>query len=149
MEKKLNMQFQIKGVEVLEVELKPPKKILSPEVIYNFNLSLEHKLSAEQKLLMVFVGVKVRNKNDEKTILGRILVNCVYAIENFDEIVTKVGPQKYDVPDEIIELLNSISISTTRGVMAAMFKGTFLHNAVLPVVDPKKIGKRKVPSVKK
>jgi uncharacterized protein YbbC (DUF1343 family) len=34
-------------------------------------------------------------------------------------------------------MLNSISLSTTRGAMFSTFKGTFLHGAVLPIIDPK------------
>jgi hypothetical protein len=34
-------------------------------------------------------------------------------------------------------MLNRISISTTRGAMFSTFKGTFLHAAILPIVDPK------------
>jgi hypothetical protein len=41
------------------------------------------------------------------------------------------------LPSGIIDLLNSVSVSTVRGMMFSAFKGTFLHNAVLPVIDPK------------
>jgi hypothetical protein len=41
------------------------------------------------------------------------------------------------LPEEFLTTINSISISTVRGVMFSQFKGTFLHNAILPVVDPK------------
>lgn len=149
MGKKLNMKFQIRGVEVLEMELKQPTEILPQNITYNFNLSVEHKVSSEQKLILVQTGVKVRNKEDERNILGRILVNCIFAIENFDEVVKRVELQKYDIPDEIIDLLNSISISTTRGVMVSMFRGTLLHGAVLPVIDPKSLSKKKEPKKQK
>lgn len=39
-------------------------------------------------------------------------------------------------PDNILVTFNSISISTMRGLMFAQFKGTFLHNAILPIIDP-------------
>ena len=38
--------------------------------------------------------------------------------------------------DIFISTLNSISISTTRGMMFSAFRGTFLHNAILPLIDP-------------
>ena len=149
MGKKLNMKFQIRGVEILEMELKQPTEIFPQQITYNFNLSVEHKVSSEQKLILVLIGVKIRNKGDKANILGSILVNCIFAIENFDMVVKKIDPQKYDIPDEIIDLLNSISISTTRGVMASLFKGTFLHGAVLPVIDPKSLSKKREPKKQK
>jgi hypothetical protein len=41
------------------------------------------------------------------------------------------------LPSDIIIAMNSISISTIRGIMFSTFKGTYLHNAFLPVIDPK------------
>ncbi len=41
------------------------------------------------------------------------------------------------IPDSLSEILNSVSISTTRGVMHSTLKGTFLNNAILPIIDTK------------
>ena len=42
-----------------------------------------------------------------------------------------------ELPTDIIVTINSISISTIRGIMFSTFKGTYLHNAFLPIIDPK------------
>jgi len=41
-----------------------------------------------------------------------------------------------ELPEPLATTLNSVSISTTRGLMFAIFRGSFLRKAVLPVVDP-------------
>jgi len=140
MEKKIDITFQIKGVELLEFELIPPKEALKPQTVFHYNISLEHKINKENKLAFVMVRVNILLE-DKKTLTGRTGVSCVFSVENFDEIIIEEENSKIRFPDEIIEILNSISISTTRGVMAATFKGTFLHNAILPVVDPKSLKK--------
>ena len=144
METKQNIQFQIRNVEILEIELKNPEVKLPKEITFNFNLTIEHKIDPHQKFIMVRVGIKVSNVEDETNILGHILVGCVYAIKNFDEVIKKTSPTEYYIPDDIIDLLNSISISTARGVMTALFKGTSLHRAVLPVVNPKDLNKNRL-----
>ena len=47
-----------------------------------------------------------------------------------------------DLPQEFITLLNSIALSTTRGVMFSQFRGTVLHNAILPIIAPAKFEKK-------
>jgi len=32
--------------------------------------------------------------------------------------------------------VNSIALSTTRGLLFAQFRGTPLHNTILPLIDP-------------
>jgi hypothetical protein len=61
----------------------------------------------------------------------------IYEILNFVDVIKISTDGKLDIPQALIEVLNSISISTTRGVMFSTFKGTFLHNAVLPIIDPR------------
>lgn len=41
------------------------------------------------------------------------------------------------LPEPLILTLNSISISTLRGIIYSEFRGTFLQNATLPIIDPK------------
>ncbi|MCF8381846.1 MAG: hypothetical protein K9H49_19915 [Bacteroidales bacterium] len=140
MEKKIDIAFQIKGVELLEFELVPPKEALKPQTVFHYNISLEHKINKENKLAFVMVRVFIMLE-DKKTILGKTGVRCIYSVANFDEIIIEEVNNKIIFPNEIIEILNNISISTTRGVMVANFKGTFLHNAILPVVDSKSLKK--------
>lgn len=138
MAKKMDITFQIKGVELLEFELIPLKKALKPQTVFHYDISLQHKINKENKLVFVVVRVNILLE-DKKTIAGKTGVNSVFSVANFDDIIIEEENNKFKFPDETIDILNSISISTTRGVMAANFRGTFLHNAILPVVDPKNL----------
>lgn len=41
------------------------------------------------------------------------------------------------VKARVVRQHSRVSLSTARGYMAATFKGTILHNAFLPIIDPK------------
>ena len=73
---------------------------------------------------------------NKKTELGSIKVSCVYYIDNLTEFKSTDNKQ-FDFPNDFISTVNSISISTARGIMFSQLKGTFLHNAILPILDPK------------
>ena len=42
----------------------------------------------------------------------------------------------FHLPDQFIQTLLSISLSTTRGILAAKTEGTNLKNVYLPVLNP-------------
>lgn len=134
--KDFTIDLQLKSIELLKGAISLPSV---PEVSlnnFNFNISLESKADATNKFLFVIVSVEIRSE-DQNHILGSLAVSCIYSVVNFDEVVKIEADGKLDIPQPLVEILNSMSISTARGVMFSTFKGTFLHNAFLPIVDPR------------
>ncbi len=133
------LNFQIGGVEVINCSFGlPPSPPLANPTNFNFNVKIENKLDHVNKLILVITHIEIATQDDPLVKLGSISVACIFNIENYGGIVS-VGKEKSNVVihDDISLLLNSLSISTTRGVMAQLFKGTFLHAAILPIIDPK------------
>jgi hypothetical protein len=130
------VDLQLKSIELLRGSISLPAV---PELSlnnFNFNISVESKADAPNKFLFIIVSVEIRTE-DQNHILGSLAVSCIYSIANFDDVVKIESDGNLNIPQPLVETLNSISISTTRGVMFSTFKGTFLHNAFLPVVDPR------------
>lgn len=134
--KDFTADFQLKSIELLKGSISLPFLPGVSLVNFNFNISLESKADATNKLLFVIVTIEIRSE-DQNHILGSLVVSCIYNIVNFDDVVQIDADGKIDIPQPLIEIINSISISTTRGVMFSTFKGTFLHNAFLPIIDPR------------
>lgn len=143
--KDFNVEMQIRAIELLNGSLQLPAAQNTAVTTFNFNISIESKADAPNKLVFVIVHVKIKN-DDHSLVLGALSVSCIFEIVNFDEVIKIEENGKLDIPQRLIETLNIISISTTRGVMFSTFKGTFLHGAVLPIIDPKQfqIGSQKV-----
>jgi len=129
-----SVTFQIKGVELMESCINPPSDPLAPEIVFNFDINIEHRINPENDILIVVCTVLVFNeKRDEQ--LGKLKAGCIYLINDLKRFIN--GETKaLELPEPVATALNSVSISTTRGLMFSMFRGTYLHNAVLPVVDP-------------
>jgi hypothetical protein len=134
--KDFTADLELKSIELLKGLISLPSV---PDVSlnnFNFNISLESKGDATNKLVFIIVSVEIRSE-DQNHILGSLAISCIYSLVNFDEVVKIEADGKLDIPQPLVEILNSISISTARGVMFSTFKGTFLHNAFLPIVDPR------------
>lgn len=129
------VSFQLKGIELLDFCFNHPKKQIPAQMVFNFDIKIEHKILADNNFIAVVVSIDINN--DQRDIkLGSIMVSCIFEIPELKEYIDP----KNNVPklsEEFLTTINSISISTVRGVMFSQFRGTFLHNAILPVVDPK------------
>jgi hypothetical protein len=128
------VKFQIKGIELLDLNIIYPKTPLIGEVVFKFNINVEIKTVNENSLAMAIVSVDILdNKTADK--YGFVKVNCIYGIDDFISFVD-AETKKVDLPKQFVTALNSISLSTTRGIMYDQFRGTFLHGAILPILDP-------------
>lgn len=139
MKKEKEILFQLKGLELLDVKLVHQVKPLPSQLIFNFDISLEHRINVEKKMVVVVTSVAILHE-DKNTLLGSIKASCVFEIQNILEFVDEKS-KEIKMPNDILTTLNSISISTVRGIMFSQFKGTFLHNAHLPLVNPKGLEK--------
>ncbi len=134
--KSFSTEIKFTGIELLKSAINIPASQDIPLNNFNFNVNIESKGDAEKKLLFVIVNVEVKSF-DQKEILGSIITSCIYEIMKFRELVEINSNGAMIINPQLVETLNAISISTTRGAMFTTFKGTYLHQAILPIIDPK------------
>lgn len=134
-----NIEFKIEGIELLEYSINSPNTKLPENTPYRFDLNIEHKISIEFKKVFVIISLNILY-DELKLNLGHAKISCIYAFPNVDYFQSKENSM-VEMPEALIITLNSISLSTSRGVMFALFRGTFLHNIILPIVDPKSFTK--------
>lgn len=133
---RLNVEMQLRAIELLQSALYLPPPAPATIASFNFNIHIEIRIEPAQKRVYIVVNVEINNE-DQTIPLGSLSVSCIFEIANFEDVLVKGTDGVYTLPKELAVTLNSIAISTTRGVMFSTFKGTFLHGAVLPIVDPK------------
>lgn len=133
----INVNFQLKGIELIAINLNHPQIPLNAERAYNFNINIEQRINNEEKLVIVTTSVDLIHELDNQC-HASIKTSCIFLIENLQDFYSETNNQA-NLPDQFIITLNSISLSTTRGIMFSQFKGTFMHNVFLPIVNPSAI----------
>lgn len=124
--------FQIQGIDIQEISIKQPEGNLGRNPNLNFNIHLDHAVMQENQLFIVGTTITTHAQGDQ--LLATYKANCVFRIENMGQYAT--GDEKgISLPEELMSMLNSISVSTTRGLMYGGFAGTYLQKVVLPVID--------------
>jgi len=140
--------FQIKSIELIKQNFALPVKQIEAITNFNFNIGLEQKLDHVNKLIIVITHIDIFKTEDLDLKLGSASVACVFTIEKYEEVVQIDKKGITHIEEYITQTLNSISISTTRGVLSQLFRGTFLHNAILPIVNPKSFKTAPIPKDK-
>lgn len=133
MEEQKNISFRLKNIELLNSSLSTIDYSITNDVIFKFNINIEHLVNINENVIAVKPNVEVFI-DDNNTILGKLSASLIF---EFEDLSSFVIDNEVKLPTDIIIAINSISISTIRGIMFSTFKGTFLHNAFLPIIDPK------------
>src|SRR5690606_24462122 len=126
--KEKQFNFQIKGIEILESSIIEPKVRIDNHTIFGFDLQLNQSFNLDRELVIVTCIINVLN-NDTNDKLGHIKVSCLFYVEKLDKYINQ-EKNTTNLPESATVMLNSISISTVRGVMFGIFRGTFLNGAI-------------------
>lgn len=133
--KKSKVNYRLKTIEIIEEKLECPATPDSQIKHFHFKINIGHKIVKEKKSIIVLVEVLISPREGEKQ-FGSIKVANIFEIENLDSFnVNKTNSFKFS--PEFETEINSISISTIRGIMYTRFGGTFLNKAILPIISPK------------
>lgn len=135
MANKNQFKFQVKGIEIIDTSIVKPKNKIDANTLFGFDIQLEQSFNLKTELVIVTCTIVVLD-NNAKDKLGHINASCLYSVENLIQYFDKKS-NTCNFPQGVTTMFNSISISTIRGVMYGIFRGTFLNGAILPVVDPK------------
>jgi hypothetical protein len=125
--------FQLQGIDVQEVTIKQPEINLGRNPNLNFDIHLDHAVMQENQLFIAGTTITTYAQNKEH-VLAVYKANCVFRIENMGQFKS-AEQNSISLPEDLMKVINSISISTTRGLMFGAFAGTYLQKVVLPVID--------------
>jgi hypothetical protein len=126
--------FQIKAIELLDYSMVAPQQQQSGITTNQFDIKIEHRYTIEKNRVFVVCTISIYNEQKNQ-LLGSLKSSCMYHVENLESFFEQ-NTKSLQLPDQLVITLNSIAVSTTRGLMFSQFRGTSLHNAVLPVIDP-------------
>lgn len=129
-----NTGFQIKAIELLDYVLNAPKQPLQNNPVFKYDIQLQQRINNEKNLVIVLCGVSIFDESKNQN-YGKIKVSCIYEVPKLKSFSDN-NTNQVSFPEQFINTLNSSSISTTRGIAFSLFRGTFLHNAIIPVIDP-------------
>jgi len=128
-----NIAFGLKGIEIINSVIKAPagRRELS---VFAFDIQFKTNAIPQDNVVSIYADVVIRDheKTDQ---LGQFSAMFHFAVDDLDKLVVIRELNQIEIPQTLISTFIGISASTLRGLMFGAFKGTFLHGAILPIVD--------------
>lgn len=134
-----NISFKFRNIDIVEFSFVHPKQIFPENAIFRFETHIEHKVNLDEKIILV-ISTFVITCEDLNEKVGRAVISCVYSIDNFSDYAGENNT--FTLPEHLVTMFNSISISTCRGVLFTLFRGTPLHTVILPITNPQDFNKQ-------
>ncbi len=128
-----NITFGLKGIEIVNSIIKTPEDPRQLSV-FAFDIQFKTNASLKENVVSVFVDVKVKDheKSDQ---IGQFSALFHYGVDDLEKNINGKELNHVEIPQPLLSTLLGISTSTLRGLMFGAFKGTFMHNAILPIID--------------
>lgn len=134
-----SISFKFRNIDVLEFSFTHPRYLIPLNSNFRFETQIEHKVNLDEKIILVISSFSIFCEElNEK--VGNAVISCVYSIENIEDFVNTKN--EFELPEQMLTTFNSISISTCRGVLFTLFRGTPLHNVILPIINPTDLSKQ-------
>ena|ERR1700674_3284395 len=102
---------------------------------YTFEVKCTNKGYVPDDLMEIEVLISIFLDKEKQTELGHIQVHNLYEVKNLKQFHNEKENILY-LPYEFETTLVSISLSHSRAIMITKCAGTFLQNAILPVLNP-------------
>ena len=137
--KEVPVKYRLQGIELLDVCLNHNQQVMTDIKGFHFDIKLEHKINVDKKIIVVVNYITVFNESRNFK-FGSLTSSCIFEVDNISDFIN-TNDERLKLPDDFVTSINSITISTARGIMFSQFKGTSLHNAFLPIIDPQSFKK--------
>ena len=127
--------FQLRELRVTSYLINEEQ--LTPENEFTFGIQIDHSFDLNGDVRVVRVKLTVGYM--PKQVLVELHLECYYQLAGYQEWLSfqlAADQAAGALPIGLATALNSIAISTTRGVLYERLRGTSLQGIVLPVVDP-------------
>lgn len=131
-QKPINVTTLFKSLEL--VSFNAYEKPVDLEIDINkitFGMSLNYRLNTKERLVTIFTPVDVFSDESKSIKLGSINVKGEFVIENFEEI--QLNQQ---LPAQVVAIYIGVMISSVRGMLKLLSKGTSFEAAIIPIFNP-------------
>jgi hypothetical protein len=99
--------------------------------IFAFDVKVDVRVQAENKLVMPFVEVAIRD-GEKSDHLADFRIACIFVIPEFETKILLNEKNVYVIPPELEKRIKPIAISTARGIIYSELRGTYISTAIMP-----------------
>lgn len=125
--------FKFVGIDIVSKAISPQPPDFEGKY-FSFDVTAESAVNKQKNWIIQFIRIIIRDENKSFP-LGVFTFACFFEIIDFEKTIISNSEGLYVIPDVLELYLKSAAISTTRGIVWSELKGSYLHFAIMPVID--------------
>ncbi len=129
----IEIKLQYLGIDIIERSIVTPENMTEVPANFNFNINVKVQVDVKELTVIPVVSVVISDQPGG-TEFGKIIIKNIIKVSNLQDFLVNESNES-PLNESVLKMLSETAISTTRGVMWDSFRGTFLHGAILPVID--------------
>ncbi len=136
-----NISFSIKNIFVTKFTLDLKEELIKLQVQkpdyseYTFEVKVVNQGYINDNILNSMINMNVFLDKDKKIELGEIAISNIFEIKDLKSYLDEKG-NSLNLPAPFEASIIGISLSHTRAIFITKCAGTFLQNAVIPILNP-------------
>jgi hypothetical protein len=137
--------IRVTGMEITQFDL---VQSFTPIQNFQFQFFVESRVQEERNMLIYAYSIKIFDKEKLDIPIGFLEFVMAFEIpNNFEKAAKKTSNGGFDIELELDRWLTTLGLDTLRGVAFSVFRGSYLQNVVLPLIDANSLQRQ--PNAKK
>jgi hypothetical protein len=134
----IQISLTVKECKCTKFELTPfalNNRIAIGDDKYEFEFKVQFSFDEANELIVIRLTSTLRTNDNPKENIAELNTSNIFLVQNFKNIIVKIGDNPPAISDAFIMHLLSISMSALRGMYAVKLEPTIYSNAIMPIVD--------------
>ncbi|MFN6946284.1 MAG: hypothetical protein ACK4ND_15145 [Cytophagaceae bacterium] len=128
------LNIKVLKISQQEFFIDEEKKILNSEEEIVFTMSSSIGFDKKEEAVSISILVDFSDKNSGKSMLKGV-VRTIFHVEGLNRLQIK-NADSYDIPDNIMTMLLSLSVTHARAILATHTNGTAHSELLIPIINP-------------
>lgn len=129
-------------IEINDEFIKQNNENVGQKIEYTYEVKVENRGAVQNNIMMSKITIKTYLDKEKQFGVSECEVITAFITPDLETYLDK-EKNILNLPEPLEYAITSISISHARAIMHNKFAGTFLQNALLPIVNPKEFLKKK------
>ena len=138
------IEFGLVNIDILKFALYEVEKVNIDVDIVGFNIDINGETNKPKDQINVTTKITIfkLKKDKKKKNIAELKTRFTYNVVGLSSFPSEESDiNEVRIPKQLIDTLNNISISTTRGILFTKFQGTKIQNIILPLISQKELNK--------